>query len=610
MEAARLTATIDADSKEGEEGLKRFHGLLGNATEGFKGLLATAGGFALGGGILAGIGAIGGFLADAVKEGAAANEGIAQTEAVLKSTGGAAGVTADQVDKLSTQYMNLTGIQDDTVRASENMLLTFTNIGKDVFPQATKTVLDMSTALGQDTKNSAIQLGKALNDPEKGITALQRVGVTFDAQQKALIKTYMQHGDIAKAQGVILTELNKEFGGSAEAAGKANGGIKILSAQFDNLKQGLGQALIPILVQLMTALQPVIEAITNVLSGGLDALTNGPLGAFISDMVSLGSEVLGDVFGGLKNLFGGLNLLGAPFDTTTGKADGLMGLLGQLDFTFNNLVAGITKGQGPFANLHGIMQTVGTFVQTQLIPTILSLATWFETKVLPAVEKFAGFVATDVVPIIIKLVGWTAQNLIPIVKTLAEVFMNNVLPALEGVWDSISANLLPALEKLWNKISPILIPAFQLLGGILQNVVGPALSVIIDIVSHLIDLIANLADGIGNALGKLGQFKDLVGGALSHLPHFATGTTSTPGGQFVGAEQGPELLLTPGVYSAPRGSTVLNASDTRKALGGGRGVGGVTNNYNIYPAKAQFGPEELDVIQRRYALLGNTGGGY
>ena len=62
------------------------------------------------------------------------------------------------------------------------MLLTFTNIGKDVFPKATETMLDMATAMNsgmtpsaEQLKGVSIQLGKALNDPVEGISALSRV---------------------------------------------------------------------------------------------------------------------------------------------------------------------------------------------------------------------------------------------------------------------------------------------------------------------------------------------------------------------------------------------------------------------------------------------------
>src|SRR5260221_6088269 len=117
--------------------------------------------------------------------------------------------------------MNLTGIDDDVIRSGENMLLTFTNIKGKAFDQASTAALDMATAMNNGAKPSAeqlsktaIMLGKALNDPITGMGALHKVGVTLDDQQKKQIKTMMAAGDTAGAQGVILKELAKEFGGS------------------------------------------------------------------------------------------------------------------------------------------------------------------------------------------------------------------------------------------------------------------------------------------------------------------------------------------------------------------------------------------------------------
>jgi hypothetical protein len=81
---------------------------------------------------------------------------------------------------------------------AENLLLTFTGIGKDVFPGATKAVVDLGIAMaGGDVNNanfkaSAIQVGKALNDPIKGVTALSKVGVSFTKQQKDQIKALVK----------------------------------------------------------------------------------------------------------------------------------------------------------------------------------------------------------------------------------------------------------------------------------------------------------------------------------------------------------------------------------------------------------------------------------
>lgn len=171
------------------------------------------------------------FVKGGAQDWAALQAAVRQTNAVLTSTGGAANITSDAITALTGTLSKKTATDQAVIRSGENMLLTFTNVkngvgaGNDIFNQATATMLDMSKALGQDAKNSAVQLGKALNDPVKGVTALQRVGVTFTAQQKDQIKTMVASNNTLGAQKLILAELNKEFGGSAAAA--ATGGAKL-----------------------------------------------------------------------------------------------------------------------------------------------------------------------------------------------------------------------------------------------------------------------------------------------------------------------------------------------------------------------------------------------
>lgn len=142
----------------------------------------------------------------------------AQLNAVLESTGHAAGLSAEQIQNHASALQSTLGISDEVIASGQNMLLTYTNIGRDVFPKATETLLDMATAMNggaipssEQLKGSAIQLGKALNDPIAGISALSRVGVTFTEEQKKTIETMVALGDTAGAQQLILAELNREF---------------------------------------------------------------------------------------------------------------------------------------------------------------------------------------------------------------------------------------------------------------------------------------------------------------------------------------------------------------------------------------------------------------
>jgi phage-related protein len=196
---------------------------------------------------------------------------MSQTAQVVKSTGDASGMSAQELGNLATSLSHVTTFSNDTIQSGENLLLTFTGIGKDVLPATTKTMLDMAQAMGGDTKGAALMLGKALNDPTTGLSALTRVGVTFSTQEKDQIKTMMAHNDVVGAQNVMLKELQTEFGGSAEAAGKTfAGSLKILNNDLTDAKQNIGDALLPVLQAftgfVTTSIMPAVKDFSNALS--------------------------------------------------------------------------------------------------------------------------------------------------------------------------------------------------------------------------------------------------------------------------------------------------------------------------------------------------------
>lgn len=179
-----------------------------------------------------------------------------QTAAVLKSTGGVAGVTAQQIQTLSQRLSEQTAIDDEAIQSAQNLLLTFTSIGKDIFPQTTQAILDLSAATGQNLNRSAIQVGKALQDPVRGITALRRVGVNFSTDQQEVIKKLVETGKTAQAQKMILKELAVEFGGSAAAQATP---LDRLRVTYDNLLETLGGYLVPILNDAANALIKFVD---------------------------------------------------------------------------------------------------------------------------------------------------------------------------------------------------------------------------------------------------------------------------------------------------------------------------------------------------------------
>lgn len=154
-----------------------------------------------------------------------------QINALLKSTGNASGQTAEDIRAFAQELARSTLASVEGVEQAAITLLSFRRISGDTFKQAIVAAQDLSATFGTDLKSSILQIGKALEDPVLGITALSRSGVTFNQTQKEVIKTLTETGQRAEAQRLILEELQRTVGG----AGAAQGGG--LAKSFDSLAQ-------------------------------------------------------------------------------------------------------------------------------------------------------------------------------------------------------------------------------------------------------------------------------------------------------------------------------------------------------------------------------------
>jgi len=186
----------------------------------------------------------------------------AQVRAALESMGDVSGRTFDQLtDQASRlQGVSLYGDEEILEKVTAN-LLTFGNISGDVFDRTQQAALDMSQRLGQDLQSSAVMLGKALNDPIAGLTALGRVGVQFTEEQKEQIRTMVAAGDVAAAQTLILAELESQYGGAARAAADTDSG-KITQAwnAIGDAMETVGAIILPIVAQFAEKVKEAAEA--------------------------------------------------------------------------------------------------------------------------------------------------------------------------------------------------------------------------------------------------------------------------------------------------------------------------------------------------------------
>lgn len=185
---------------------------------------------------------VGGFLAwETIKRGVeAVVEAITEAEqaqgrlqGVLRATGQAAGLTAEDLSELADQMAGKTLFDDDEFRKAEAALLTFRSVQGDTFKRAIGDAADLSAVFGQDLTASAVMLGKALEDPTQGLTALRRVGVMFTAAEREQIQAALKHNDTLKAQQLILAGVERQVSGTA-AAMKTG-----LSGSIDEAKKAL-----------------------------------------------------------------------------------------------------------------------------------------------------------------------------------------------------------------------------------------------------------------------------------------------------------------------------------------------------------------------------------
>jgi len=278
------------DAKGITKAIKDFKALQGagnKATYGLRTLDKAATNMAVG---LAKVAAAGAAVAGAIgyKLAAAAYESqkvMAQTEAIVKSTGGAAGVTAKQVAALSEQLSMQIGVDDELIQKSANLLLTFKQVqnqvgeGNQIFNRAVTAAQDLGNVFGS-ADAAAMQLGKALSDPEKGITALRRAGINFTESQKEQIKTLVASGNTLEAQKLILAEVESQVGGTAAASATAFDRMRVA---VGNVAERFGALLIPYIERFANF---VIDSVVPYMNRLADVIGEDGLGAGIKMLAS------------------------------------------------------------------------------------------------------------------------------------------------------------------------------------------------------------------------------------------------------------------------------------------------------------------------------------
>lgn len=530
IEVEQLSVVVRAETAGAEAGLARVGERAAGASGGLKSFLGNMLGIGAGiGGVMI---ATAGFeflktqLVDTVKAGMDAEATQAKTEAIIRSTGDAAHLSGAQVEALADHYMRLTGVSNETIQQGENILLTFRNISGNggVFQATTQAALDMTSVMGTDLNSAMLQLGKALNDPLHGLTALQRVGVTFDASQKQLIKTYMAHGEIAKAQGIILQELQHEFKGAAETAGTTMAGkLKIAAAEMEHTREVVGQALLQPLGAVVTAAAPVLASLGEQIPAALQFLQQHfdqvkiVLASFAAVALYGVAPALGAVlFGeeGVVTAAAGLALSLAPFVLAALALAGIGLELKHLYDTSKPFHDAVNQLGAAVGVLAGVFKADLEAGLKRLAPYLQQAAAWLG----PRLQQALAALTPQLVQAAQTVTKFATELSVRLGPAMSNVFgfIQGALKVLSVVWAAVWPGLSQVLQGVWQVISGVVKVAWSLVSGIIE--VGldllsgnwkQAWTDLVNMFKGVWDGITDIARGAWNIL--VGGIKGLIG---------------------------------------------------------------------------------------------------
>jgi hypothetical protein len=335
-------------------------------------------------GLLAAGAAAGAFAVKAIAAGEAAATSNARIEQINQSMG-LFGASTDEVTESLIKYANetarATGIDQNSIKATQAKLLTFKEIAQTAdevngnFQRATKAAIDLGAAGFGTAEDNAVSLGKALNDPIRGITALTRNGITFTESEKERIKVLVESNKVGEAQNMILAAIETQVGGTAEATANAT----------DRMKVGLSQ----VTETIGLALLPAFEKVT----------------AFIIDKVFPAFQNY--VLPAVKSLSAFIENNFAPILNTV-----FIPIVRALMKAFDTVALSVTNNEQKLKPLLTLMRTIFNFSKNYLAPILIN--------VLGKAFQFVAGVISNVIGLFANLVN-IINAAVNAIKTVASV---------------------------------------------------------------------------------------------------------------------------------------------------------------------------------------------
>ena len=448
-------------------------------------------------------------------------QAMGQVNAALASMGPVAGRTAEQLQKNATALMGLSTFDDDEIlqKVTAN-LLTFGNVSGAQFDRAQRAAVDMATRLKMDLQPATIAIGKALNDPIKGMTALSRVGIQFTADQKAVIEQMVATGNVAGAQSVILAELERQFGGAGKAMQDATPGDETKDA-WNSFQEVVGQIINQVLPPLTSLLTGVLNAF-NTLDPAMQTVivTFGAIVAAVGPIIT----VIGTMVSAIGTIGPALLAVGRVI-TSLLVASGPIGWLALA-------LAGIVTVWQNWDTIGPIVQRLYTAVKTWIMDKLGAVFSWVKDKITGVTNAFRDMyiavVGNSYVPDMVDGIAAEMGRLPSEMVDPAVDAAGDVGTAFERTAESVGQSLGQMLNDGKVTFGEIKDLAGQLLQNILPSLFGGQGGG----GSGGGGFLGGLLSGVAGAFGGGGGF----GGFL------AEGGRAVPGRSYIVGENGPEVF--------------------------------------------------------------------
>jgi phage-related protein len=423
-----------------------------------------------------------------------AAEDIATSEARIGQINASMGLFGTETDAVTArliEYANaneqLLATDENVIMATQAKLLTFkelaasADVAGGAFDRATAASIDLAAAGFGTAEANAVQLGKALNDPIQGISALTRVGLTFTDAEKEKIRALQESGNLLGAQEMILSAIETQVGGTAAATANAS---ERMNLAFGEIQEQVGAALMPAFATLAETMVPIIEELAPALGEAVGALT---------PVLTKIAEALPDVIEAF------LPLIPVFIDIIELVLDLALELMPVLVEIMNQLIPVIAELLPIFVQL-----LKDLFIP--LIPVVLDLIKQF-TPLIQQILPVLVDLALKLIPPLVTILQAIFIPLIPIIIKIIDAFLPLLEKVLPILIDLIENFVIPTFLFLADLFSVIVVGAIDFLSGALDGLM-PVIETVAAFFESVWTGVSNFFKGLVN--GLIGMFEGFI----------------------------------------------------------------------------------------------------